>query len=292
MQVLTWAFSPPPRTLDGRTPSTIELTQTFRGLNLAGVGASCYVAREWRPTSKPLFLLCTLVSFLFHLVLSDVLHFYVQTFNLQDWGPRTGGAPLLARDAWPSPQSTWLTFVGAVVMYAVIQMSYDVGTLVGVLLGSSPTEWPPIFKQPWLSTSLKDMWGRRWHQLFRLYFIGVGAAPTRWLGLSKDYAVLGVFFASGTLHVLAVWGMGKGEYLSNSLGFFVMNGVGVGLERAWDICTGRRVGGWLGWMWTMTWMLWWGNWFMDSYARAGLFGSTFYPDEWRPASLLGLRLHD
>ncbi|GAW10556.1 fruit-body specific protein a [Lentinula edodes] len=38
----------------------------------------------------------------------------------------------------------------------------------------SPTQWPPIFDEPWRADSLSDFWAKRWHQLFRHFFIGLG----------------------------------------------------------------------------------------------------------------------
>jgi len=82
---------------------------------------------------------------------------------------------------------------------------------------------------------------------------------------------------------LGLWGMGRGTDFLRVAGFFLMMGVGTVLEFAFKSVTGKRVGGFFGWMWSMLWILGWGNMLVDAWLVRGLAGSRFMPDKWRPA---------
>lgn len=146
-------------------------------------------------------------------------------------------------------------------------MVYQLVTLIAiVLLRHNPTSWPPLFDDPWLSVSLHEFWSKRWHQLLRQTFLVMGGYPLAFI-FSLPFGgprsrtsmastarmagfILGTFTASGLFHYWAMYAMGRGTDL-HCLLFFVMQAVGVGLERLWKNVTGRRVGGWAGriWVW-------------------------------------------
>ncbi|KAI0296090.1 hypothetical protein B0F90DRAFT_1747190 [Multifurca ochricompacta] len=50
--------------------------------------------------------------------------------------------------------------------------------------------------------------------------------------------------------------------------------------------TGLRVRGLLGWLWTMTWTVFWGAFLHDAWARRGLFSTEIFPDYVRPGKFL------
>ncbi|KAI6028994.1 membrane bound O-acyl transferase family-domain-containing protein [Pisolithus marmoratus] len=130
-----------------------------------------------------------------------------------------------------------------------------------VLLQQRPSQWPPLFNNPWFSTSLAKFWGQNWHQLFRDIFVGCGYKPLE--GILGQYAVIGAFVVSGILHDVAMRGMGHGDTL-RILGYFVMQGVGVVLERLWRQLTGRRC--------------LWGNHLVDAWAQGGMIArSELFP---------------
>ena len=52
-----------------------------------------------------------------------------------------------------------------------------------------------------------------------------------------------------------------------SVGFWVMNGVGVALERVWKKVTGKRVGGVWGRTWMIGWLLLWSVLMANVYAK-------------------------
>ncbi|KAL0063696.1 hypothetical protein AAF712_009388 [Marasmius tenuissimus] len=184
--------------------------------------------------------------------------------------------------------STGITFMGGFVVYAAIQVVYDFATLVGVLVFQQhPSRWPPVFDEPWKSTSLKRFWGRGWHQIFRHCFISFSYPFARVFG--RAGGVIGAFLASGMLHYLGLWGMGGGGDW-RMVGFFVVMGFGIILEDLWRRVTGKRVCGVCGWMWTMVWVVGWGNMLVDAWARKGVVAANFYPEGYRPAEWLFGRL--
>jgi len=157
--------------------------------------------------------------------------------------------------------------------YVSVELTYQMhAALFTILFRQYPSQWPPLFDSPWLSTSLTSFWGRRWHQLFRKYFLTVGSKPLgRYLG--RAGIVMGAFVVSGVLHDVGLRGMGRGADTLPVAGFFFMHGIGVVMEHAWKQATGRRVGGIIGWLWTFSWLVLWGHPIVDAWARRGLLGS-------------------
>ncbi|KIY69437.1 hypothetical protein CYLTODRAFT_488939 [Cylindrobasidium torrendii FP15055 ss-10] len=230
LQAITWAVEPrAPKRIDGTSPPLFEFITSFRAMDMEGVGSRCHRPKEWRPTqSRAAFCLATAGSLLINVLAVDILQTYIHYLDQEHYGFGKHG-PLLPPDRLPSLRSTYITGVAAIVVYSVIQAVFDVGTLIGVgILRHDPKGWPPLFDKPWLSTSLSDFWGRRWHQIFRLCFIKVTAV----LPLLRPLAILAAFALSGLLHLFGGWGMGYGESVARMVGFFVMNGVGILLERA------------------------------------------------------------
>jgi hypothetical protein len=161
--------------------------------------------------------------------------------------------------------------------YAVIQWIYDLNTINVILLfRQSPSQWPPLFDAPWRATSLSKFWGKGWHQLFRSSFVRIGAKPLSFfIGRA---GILGAFFLSAILHDWGMWAMGRGSHFGSVAGFFLMMGVGCILEEWFKKMLGKNVQGWWGWLWTMCWIVGWGNWLVDAWAKTGLLGSTIMPD--------------
>jgi hypothetical protein len=176
-----------------------------------------------------------------------------------------------------------ITAICPFVIYTSFQASYYLmGFIAMTLFGQVAEQWPPLFQAPWLATSLSDFWGMRWHQLFKRPFIVCGAKPAaRFFG--RAGGVLGVFFISGVMHDLGVWGAGIGTEPSSVTLFFLMMGVGCVLEGIWREKTGSKVQGPWGWLWSMVWWVFWGSWLVDAWARRGLTTSKMSADVARPA---------
>ncbi|KAI6138545.1 hypothetical protein BKA82DRAFT_4235258, partial [Pisolithus tinctorius] len=182
-------------------------------------------------------------------------------------------------------RSSIISTVAAFVIYADIQGRYDMGTFIGVtVLQQDPAQWPPLFDAPWKATSLHDFWGYRWHQLVRRTFIVLGGRPLGFVFGRVGY-VVGSFLASGVLHHLVLATLNQSVNWWTMLFSFGMMALGIIVEHTFTQMTGRKVGGWIGRVWTMAWLLVWGNMIVDGFARAGLFASwdpfiTAAPARW------------
>ncbi|KIJ66734.1 hypothetical protein HYDPIDRAFT_174116 [Hydnomerulius pinastri MD-312] len=218
----------------------------------------------------------------------DAVSGYVRSFSPDAIGSPNGGTifdpslPPLARYM----RSSTITVLSGTSAYLIIEAVYQLHAVEFIMLFQQyPSQWPPLFDSPWLSTSLSGFWGQRWHQLFREYFVAVGGRPLEGR-FGRAGIVLGAFVVSGALHDLGMRGMGRGADTLPVVGFFVMHGLGVMMEYTWKKATGKRVGGVLGWLWTFSWFVIWGNFIVDVWARRGLIGSEFVPEPYRPTTLL------
>ncbi|EGN98974.1 hypothetical protein SERLA73DRAFT_73550 [Serpula lacrymans var. lacrymans S7.3] len=248
-----------------------------------------YVPRETRSTnSRGAFLFSTLVSAVLHAFLCDMFQYAVQIFSPDTFGSTIGGTIF---DLSLPPfdryfRSSLITFFFGWSVYAVAQLFHDVMTILCVLiLQHHPRRWPPMFDAPWRSTSLIDLWSRRWHQTHRVSFIRLGMKPFSYIG-GHATGVLGVFTLSGILHDLGLRAVGRGSDFWAVSGFFFMMGVGINLEVLWARLTGKKVTGYTGWLWTLVWVTCWGNFLVDAWLKRGAGGTVFFPEPYRPSRLV------
>ncbi|KAG2158003.1 membrane bound O-acyl transferase family-domain-containing protein [Suillus bovinus] len=238
--------------------------------------------------SKLEFLLITFVKLLFYALAFDATSGAARDFSPETFGSTKGGTIF---DASLPPfsrytRSTIITILSGWTAYFVIELVYQIHTIEFVLLfRQTPSQWPPLFDTPWLSTSLTSFWGHKWHQLFREGFISVGARPLSYL-LGRTGGVMGAFLVSGALHYLGLKAMEQGGYPVVVFGFFIMQAIGLILEGMWKRHTGLRVDAFSGLLWTWLWIIFWANFMVDAWARVGLVGSKFFPDDYRPTVLL------
>ena len=272
------------------TYSQILLDAADLTFNLRGLGWS------WSPLPRPpidsrsslTFFFHTLVSIIFHVVFSDVTQRLVQNFGPDTIGSAVGGTvfdpslPPLHRYS----RSSLISLISGMSLYADIQSIHLLVTLFSLIfLRHSPSQWPPLFNHPWFSTSLSRFWSRGWHQLFKDVFVSFGGKPLSLL-MGRVGRILGSFFVSSVLHFFGLWGMGRGGEFVKVTGFFMMNGVGVLLEDFWKEFTGSRVDGFFGRVWTLVWLVGWGNLLIDAWSTKGLLSSKFYPDGYRPSDYI------
>ncbi|KAK0469042.1 uncharacterized protein EV420DRAFT_4860 [Desarmillaria tabescens] len=287
MRATAWTVSAtPPKRLDSKKPSAIQLCFAGR-YHEWNWSSGLHVPVEWRPTnSRTMFVLATLASQLIHTVIFDSLYFHLQSLSPNTFGSPTGGTILSANGA-PNLRSTYITFLSGMVLYSAIQSAHDACAVFCVLFFQhDPTQWPQLFDHPWRSTSLNRFWAKGWHQVFRHEFLVLGGRPLYKLGFGHTGVVLGVFTASSILHLLSHWGLRRDSEWSTVGGYFIIQDVGIVLEGVWKKITGHRVGGILGWIWTVTWVVGWGNIIIDAWTRAGLIGSAFFPNGMRPVDVL------
>ena len=224
-----------------------------------------------RTGPPPPSLAAVCLKLIFMLTVYDAAHYIIHLTRPSINTP--AGDTLFDPHLNPLPRAafaTFLTLCASIVVYMGTVVPYHVATLVGrVLLRQPATDWPAFSARPWMATSIVDFWGFRWHQFLRHLLITFGARPGGAL-LGRAGAVLGGFGVSAVVHCLGFWGLGRGMEACGDGVFFVFMGVGVVLERVWQGTTGRRVGGFWGWVWTMAWIVTWGTFLLDGWARHGM----------------------
>ena len=270
----------------------LDLASNFRGHGWEWSGYRSYIPRETRPTNRMAFVFYTFLSAVVHALLCGALHRAVLTLAPVGVGSNPDGStifdetlPFLVRYL----RATTITLFTALAIYAILQMAYDSFTLPGILvLGQDPAQWPPAFDAPWRATSLSAFWGHRWHQFFRHIFLLGGSALSPVLG--RAGVIIGTFLASVVWHHISLVTLNSQVEFWRMLVGFGMMAPGILGERAFYQWTGRPVGGILGWVWTMTWLLLWGNVIIEGFARAGMFGCSSPIDSASPVRALVERL--
>jgi hypothetical protein len=294
-RALDWTFTKEPLVRHLRpansSPSTImdalDLASNYRGHGWEW-SRGLYIPRETRPANRIAFVCRTFLSAVAHALICGALHRAVLSLAPMGVGPMPGGStifdetlPFLVQYLRASIISIFATFE----IYATVQMCYDLGTIPAILiLGQDPAQWPPLFDAPWRATSLSDFWGRRWHQFFRHTFLVLGGHPFSFV-LGRTGIIIGAFLASAVLHhILLVVLNSRVEIWWMLVGFGMM-GPGILAERAFHQCTGRRVGGVVGWVWTVSWLLLWGNVIVEGFARVGMFGRASFVESLLPVRI-------
>ncbi|KAF8313880.1 hypothetical protein DL93DRAFT_1139044 [Clavulina sp. PMI_390] len=259
-----------------------ELMVTFRGFDWQfGQEIGLRKPDHWTPTtSRARFVFDSLYIVLRGLLLCDVSQTILQMAGVLGVERHSmfafGGSNMLARYA----TSTALHFVSSILIIYGMEFIYGVCSLVGVLLcGSSPASWPPLFDNPWISTSLHDLWGRRWHQLLRRSCLIAGGYPlatvvARITSIAKGNSssnpdkkslgrislhptpvAIGTLLTSGILHHWDYYAQRSGRMPGfSTIAFFSAQGAALALEREWKKITGKPVHGFWGWLWTLFWM--------------------------------------
>ncbi|KAG0707884.1 membrane bound O-acyl transferase family-domain-containing protein [Suillus ampliporus] len=260
---------------------TLDLTCNLRGCGWDW-SQGLYVPHETHPTSSRLaFATSTLISSLKYSFICGAIHSALQSFSPNTFGSVDGGT--IFDDSLPPHlrylRSSIIATLGAFGVYSVIRAGYEFTAVLCVLIfRQHPDQWPPSFGSPWRATSLREFWSRSWHQLFRRTFIFLGGYPLSLL-FGRIGGVMGAFLASGLFHHVALHAIDPSSEMWRMLLPFGMMGVGVILER---VVVGNKTGGWMGWMWTMFWLVLWGNVMVDGWARAGMLGGSSLLDSATP----------
>ncbi|KAG8408625.1 hypothetical protein J3458_019650 [Metarhizium acridum] len=226
---------------------------------------------------KSAFLLRQAVVFAWQYVLLDVLY-VVSTLDESSSGPSTTHFDYWEVKAVEWPQYVLMAlFSWFVVARVLIDASYRAATLVAVGLGgSSPEDWPPLFGSMWMAFTLRNFWGKFWHQFLRWPFTSTANYLTRdFLRLPRPSPmerylnIFLVFLLSGLLHVMVDSVQGVLPSQSGAMTFFPLFTLGFmiedGIQEAWKRLrvskeTHRadlRTTLWqrtLGFIWVITWM--------------------------------------
>jgi hypothetical protein len=89
--------------------------------------------------------------------------------------------------------------------------------------------------------------------------------------LPKSIYILLIFLASALFHIIISIPFTTGNPTSYLI-FYFLQGIGCIFERLYRQCTGRRVGGWSGRVWTWTWMILTAGTMVVEYYRTGWVG--------------------
>ncbi|KAF9232210.1 membrane bound O-acyl transferase family-domain-containing protein [Melanogaster broomeanus] len=191
--------------------------------------------------SRTAFVLWSAVRFAFHFLAYDATAPIIRMTSPENFTSVTG-----ASTYDPSLPPVWQllrcvtisTLVMLMACFATESCHILLAVLFVTVFQQHPSQWPPLFDSPWLSTSLNDFWGRRWHQMIRHILLMAAGRPFNVL-FGRRGGVLGVFLLSGLVHDVDHRPFGRGGNFVIVVGFFTMNGVGVVLERVWKrlVCT-------------------------------------------------------
>ncbi|KAF9242075.1 hypothetical protein BU15DRAFT_73006 [Melanogaster broomeanus] len=251
------------------TPSVItdalDLTTNFRGYGWDW-SKGLHVPRETRPLTRGRFVGCVVLSASLHVFICGILQTAIQSFSPHTFGALHGGSifdetlPFFIRYL----RSSIITIFSAFRVYSALQMKYDLYTIPAVLiLRQDPMQWPPEFDTPWFAT---------WIPAFT--------------GFGRVGGIFGAFFASAVIHhVILAPSTGQAEFWRMSVPFGMM-AVGALGERTFLRLTGRKVGGAMGWVWAMSWLILWGNFIVDAWARRGVFGCSSTVDSVTPVRVV------
>ncbi|KAI9569882.1 hypothetical protein HD554DRAFT_458450 [Boletus coccyginus] len=277
------------------TPSTLmdafDLALTFRSCDWDW-SRGLYIPPKTRPSNRTEFVSHVALSTAAYAFICGVLHLAIRSFSPAGPGSISGWS--IFDETLPPHlrylRSSIISIVGCFATYTFLQTGYHLCTIVGVLvLGQDPAQWPPGFDSPWRSTSLTEFWGRRWHQWPRHIFLVQAGYPLSFI-FGRAGLVIGGFLSSAANHHVGLSSLDSTSKLWRMLLGFGMMVPGMFAERAFKQLTGRKVCGLAGWVWTMTWLVLWGNVLMDGFMRAGLFRAGAFTDGVPPLQALVERL--
>jgi len=147
--------------------------------------------------------------------------------------------PLIA--AW----NRWVA--GWVAMFGLLMLFHFGGFhLLALIWRVNGRSVQPIMNRPLLATSVNDFWSRRWNLAFRDFATQFIMRPLarRW---STSAGLWGCFVFSGLVHELAISVPARAGF-GLPFSYFLLQGVGVCIERS---ALSRRIGlgaGWRGWL--------------------------------------------
>ena len=252
-----------------------DLLANHRGIGWIGPPKPYIPAPYFRVESRVTFFFLSLGRVILFLVSNDISVRYIRSFGPDTFGTPKGGTlfdPSLPPLERYRNSSLVTLAAGFSACFSTASVYHLHAALFTLLFQQYPSQWPPLFDTPLLSTSLTSFWGRRWHQFCRESCVEVGSKP-----LEKYFGrvgrIFGAFAVSGVLHDAGMRGMCRGTDTLEVVGFFLLNAVGMNLEDAWKKATGKRVGGIIGFLWTFFFLVVTGNIFVGVLARRGLLGS-------------------
>ena len=274
--------------VERRVSASTVFLEAFELLsNQRGIGWSWSSRPFLRDSGPPPSIALLTAKALLKLTVFDASQYIIQSVRPPTMDPKGGSIfdPSLAFVP-RSALAALCGICGGVWTHLLVDTVYHVSTVIGRTVFRQPaSSWPRAFNRPWMSTSIKEYWNFRWHQLMRHHFIVYGARPGGFL-FGKPGAFMGGFAVSAILHHIGLWGVGNGTEFVTAGGFFLLMGIGAVMEVGFTSATGLRVGGLVGWLWTMVWTTLCGTFMIDGWARHGMLATQFLPDGFRPGKVV------
>ncbi|KAJ6460108.1 membrane bound O-acyl transferase family-domain-containing protein [Mycena vitilis] len=176
-----------------------------------------------------------------------------------------------------------IPLVGLSVCNHALSAAFSVGTGA-----SGPEDWPPFLGSITLAWSVRNFWGRIWHQTMRRFLSAHGKfLAHRVLRLkpgskASGYTQLYVaFLISGIMHYLPEY-MALRHWGGGALRFFLLQAVAITFEECVQDA-GRRLGLKAGWVWKAVGYSWVWSWFayclpgwQDPLLHEGVFEEVRY----------------
>ncbi|KAF5328771.1 hypothetical protein D9619_011601 [Psilocybe cf. subviscida] len=183
-----------------------------------------------KPNSSRLRFIFTQLKWIaFYALMFDVVSMFIRA------NPCFGtGGPSLAAFGWVWRSTSWLYIL---VAYAPMSLLYASLSIASVGLGfSKPHHWPHLFGTPRDAYTLRNCWGRVWHQMLRkLLTVHSNVAATT-LDLPRNtfttyFKLCLSFFISGLIHYAGDYMLYQ-NWSGRSMEFFLLQAVGITLEDA------------------------------------------------------------
>jgi len=229
--------------------------------NARGIGWTHEPTRHLPPrpsSTRVKFILSQLMWMALYLLQFDISNIFVRANPCF----ATGG-PSLTAFGWLWRSTAWL-FVW--LAYSTTSMLYIAYSIVSVAVGmSEPRDWPHLFGSPLDGYTLRNCWGRVWHQMLRKLLTGHADFITKQLGLPKStlttcFKLFIVFFVTGLIHQSAEYFIFQ-KWAGHSLEFFLLQAVGIICEdtiislatRAGFSSKPNRFYKFIGFVWVIAW---------------------------------------
>ncbi|KAL6229111.1 hypothetical protein BDW75DRAFT_246033 [Aspergillus navahoensis] len=199
--------------------------------------------------------------------------------------------PLRALTQKDGVHALWLqarfTLAFGIVIRATIVAAYTAASILVVLLGGDPADWPPVAGSLSEAWTLNRLWGQTWHQTLRRPLASNATFLATLVGLAPKSTgahwvrVLISFVESGVIHSACDMGFGIPFGKSGGLAFFALQILGLLLESLFQSIAARmgfrtvgRLSRVIGYVWVCAFMLWttplWVNPILVSLASDGV----------------------
>ncbi|KAF8800797.1 hypothetical protein BYT27DRAFT_7175008 [Phlegmacium glaucopus] len=207
------------------------------------------------------------------------------------------GGPSLTAFGWLWRLTAWLHVSSAYILMSMLYIAYSI---ISVAIGiSEPRDWPHLFGSPLDGYTVRNCWGRVWHQMLRKLVTGHADFISKLLRLQRStfttcFKLYIAFSVSGLIHHAAEYILYQ-KWGGRSMEFFLLQATAIIFENV-VITLAARVGfsskpnrffKFIGFLWVLTWFAYTLPLWLDNQIHAGLMDKRF-----NFSLILGLRSGD